>query len=252
LTEVIVLGADGSWPSANGAASGYLLRRGGFSVWVDLGTGTMANLQQHVDLYDVGAVFVSHVHADHLVDLFTYFYSRNYGPPEPPPPIPLIMPPGTLDHVLHILSGSGGQDIVERFEVREIEPGTELDVGPFHVRTAPMDHPVPTLGMRFETDGVAVAYSADTGPCNDLVDLARGADLLLAEATWLEDGTHKPPGIHMTAKEAGEHAERAGVGELLLVHINPLTDHDRSREEATSSFSGAVDLATSGMKRVLE
>lgn len=252
MTDVIVLGADGSWPSANGAASGYLLRHDGFSVWVDLGTGTMANLQQHADLYEIGAVFVSHIHADHLVDLFTYFYSRNYGPPEPPPSIPLIMPPGMLDHVLSMLSGSGGQDLVKRFEVREVEPGTDLEAGPFRVRTAPMAHPVPTLGMRFEADGTTVAYSADTGPCSDLVSLARGADLLLAEATWLEDGRHKPPGIHLTAKEAGEHAERAEVGELLLVHINPLSDREQAREEVTSSFSGPVDLAAAGMKRVVE
>lgn len=249
--EVIVLGADGSWPRVGGAASGYLIRHDGFSIWVDLGTGTMANLQEHVGLYDVGAVLVSHIHADHLVDLFTYFYSRNYGPLEPPPSIPLIMPPGATDHVLNMLSGSGGHDIVNRFDIREIEPGTDLDLGPFEIHTAPMAHPVPTLGMRFEAGGATVAYSADTGPCADLVGVARDVDLLLAEATWLEDGKHRPPGIHLTAKEAGEHAEEAGAGELILVHINPLSDRERAREEAASTFSGPLDLGAAGMKRVV-
>ena len=135
--ELVVLGADGSWPSVGGAASGYLVRHDGFVLWVDLGTGTMANLQEHIGLYDVGAVLVSHVHADHLVDLFTYFYSRNYGPPDPPPSIPLIMPPGATDHVLNMLSGAGGQDLVKRFDVREIDPGTDLELGTISVRTAP-------------------------------------------------------------------------------------------------------------------
>jgi len=244
--KLTVLGADGSWPSPGGAASGYLLEHDGFHVWIDMGTGTMANLQKHIGLYDVGAVVVSHVHADHLVDLFTYFYSRNYGPPDPPPSIPLVVPQGAIAHVMAMLSGSGGEDLVKRFDVDEMIPGEERDLGPFRLTTAGMAHPVPTLGMRLEAGGTSFAYSADTGESEELVTLARGANLGLIEATWLDDGAEYPPDIHLTAREAGEHATRAEVERLVLCHINPMRDADRSREDAASTYGGPVEVAGVG------
>lgn len=244
--KLTVLGADGSWPSPGGAASGYLLDHEGYHVWIDMGTGTMANLQRHVGLYEVDAVVVSHVHADHLVDLFTYFYSRNYGPPEPPPSIPLVVPQGAIAHIMAMLSGSGAEDLVRRFDVDEMVPGDERDLGPFRLRTAGMAHPVPTLGMRFEANGSAFAYSADTGECDPYVTLARGADLALTEATWLDDGAEYPPDIHLTAREAGEHAARAQAGRLVLCHINPMRDADRSRQDAAEAFGGPVEVARVG------
>jgi ribonuclease BN (tRNA processing enzyme) len=100
-----------------------------------------------------------------------------------------------------------------------------------------MAHSVPTIGVRVEAGGGVLAYSADTGPAEEIVELSRGADLLIAEATWQENGEARPP-IHMTAREAGEVAERAGLGELMLTHIRPYLDRDRSREEAAGAFAG--------------
>jgi len=241
--EVTVLGSDGTWPRADGAASGYLIRHDGFALWQDLGTGTMANLQRHVDLREVDAVAVSHVHADHFVDLFPFFYARRYGGPTPAPRIPLITPSGTESRIRAMLSEAGWEEFPVCFELLEVEPGTGLDLGPLHVATARMAHPVPTLGMRYEADGVAVAYSADTGPTEELVELARGADLLIAEATWLADGKDYPPDLHMTAKEAGEHAASAEATSLMLAHIQPIYDTDHSREEASAAFDGPVEVA---------
>lgn len=247
--ELVVLGCDGTWPSPGGAASGYLLRHEGFTVWTDLGTGTMANLQTHVDLLDVGAVVVSHVHSDHFVDLFPYFYARRYGGPEPAPPIPLFAPPGTDERIRAMLSQAGAEEFDVCFTLHEVEPGEGFEAGPFRVRTARMAHPIPTLGLRFEVGGASVAYSADTGPTEMLVDLARGADLLIAEASWQEDGTEYPPGVHMTAREAGEHARKAEVGSLILTHIQPIFSRERSREEAAGEFDGDVTDVVPGVIR---
>jgi ribonuclease BN (tRNA processing enzyme) len=103
-----------------------------------------------------------------------------------------------------------------------------------------MAHPIPTLGLRYETDGRAFAYSADTGPSPALVDLAKDADLLFAEATWLDDGIERPPDLHMCAREAGEHAARAAVGRLVLTHIHPEVDRAAARAEASGPFDGPV------------
>lgn len=246
--EVTVLGSDGTWPRAGGAASGYLIRHDGFTVWQDLGTGTMANLQRHVDLLEVDAVAVSHVHADHFVDLFPYFYARRYGASTPAPRIPLVVPTGTEARIRAMLSDAGWEEFPVSFELLELEPGSGVELGPFRVATARMAHPVPTLGMRYEADGAAVAYSADTGPTDELVKLARDADLLIAEATWLADGKDYPPDLHMTATEAGEHAVAAGAARLMLAHIQPINDPDHSREEAAAAFDGPVDVARPGAR----
>lgn len=246
--ELTVLGSDGTWPRAGGAASGYLLRQDGFDVWQDMGTGTMANLQRHVDLLEVDAVVVSHVHADHFVDLFPYFYARRYGAATPAPRIPLVVPTGTRARIGSMLSDAGWEEFPGCFDIHEIEPGEGLQLGPFRLSTARMAHPVPTLGARYEAGGAVLAYSADTGPTGELVDLARGADLLIAEATWLGDGKDYPPDLHMTAKEAGEHAAKAEVGGLMLAHIQPIHDVDLSREEASGAFDGSVEVARSDVR----
>ncbi len=249
--ELTVLGSDGSWPGPGGAASGYLIRQAGFTVWTDLGTGTMANLQRHVGLLEVDAVVVSHMHADHFVDLFPYYYARVYGGPEPAPPLPLFVPPGATARIRGLLSDAGAGPFLACYQVTEVEPGNSFEAGPLHVRTAPMTHPVPTLGLRFEAEGESVAYSADTGPTDRLVELARGADVLLAEATWQEDGTAYPPDLHLTARQAGEHARRAEVRSLILTHIQPSLVRERSLEEAAAEFEREVALAEMGSTRTV-
>jgi ribonuclease BN (tRNA processing enzyme) len=246
--RVTVLGAHGTWPSAGGATSGHLIQHDEWSLLVDLGTGCLANLQRHMGLFDVDAVLISHSHPDHLTDLYTYLMARMFSP-ERPGRIPLILAPKILDRFSPLLSDdSGDMKVAEVFEIKVVEPSEDVQVGAFTIRTAPMAHSVPTIGVRVEAGGGALAYSADTGPADEVVELSRQADLLIAEATWQEDGAARPP-IHMTAREAGEVAARAGVDELMLTHIRPYLDRDRSREEAAGSFDGEVLLATEGQVR---
>jgi ribonuclease BN (tRNA processing enzyme) len=230
-----------------GATAGYLLRHDGFSLWIDLGSGTLANLQNHVAPLDVGAVVVSHRHPDHLVDLFPYLYARVYGSEEKVNGTPLFGPPELFDKVANLLSGAGAEELSTSFALNEVRPGAGFDAGPFRVRTARMAHPVPTIGLRVEAGGKSFAYTADTGPTDAITDLAEGVDLLLSEATWQEDGTAFPPDLHLTARQAGEHARRASPRRLMLTHIKPTLDRDRTREETASAFDGEIMLATEGM-----
>jgi ribonuclease BN (tRNA processing enzyme) len=238
--ELIVLGSGGGWARPGRAACGYLVRHDGYDLWVDLGTGTMANLQRHSRLDQVDAVVVSHRHFDHFLDLYPFFLAEWMGTERNP--IPLFAPPGMFEHALQL-----EPNLPKAFDLHEITPGTTFEAGPMTVRTAPMNHPVPTLGMRFEAGGGTLAYSADTGPSEDLVELARGAQLLLSEATWVER-PHWAESIHLTATQAGEHAARAGVGRLVLTHIWPEFDASASVELAAAAFGGPVVAATEGMK----
>lgn len=239
--DLVVLGAHGTWPNPGGATSGFLVRHDGFSLWMDLGTGTLANLQRHAGLFDVGAVLVSHSHPDHVTDLYAYLFARIFSP-EPPPRIPLLVAPRVVERFKPLLSDETAEiRLPEAFDVDEVRPGEERRLGPFTVRTAPMRHTVPTIGVRVEAGGRAVAYTADTGPADEAVELARGADLLVAEASWQEDGQARPP-IHLTAREAGEIAARAGAARLVLSHLRPYLDWNRSLEEAAGAFDGEVLL----------
>jgi ribonuclease BN (tRNA processing enzyme) len=202
----------------------------------------MANLQRYVGLDEVDAVAVSHRHFDHFLDLYPFWLSRWWGDGDKPAPLPLYAPPGMFEHAQQIEPKLG-----DAFRLNEIEPGGVFDSGPFRIQTAPMNHPVPTLGMRIEADGTALAYSADTGPTTELVDLSRGADVMLCEATWLELRAGWDP-IHLTATEAGQHAASAGVGRLVLTHIWPATDRRESEARARETFGGPVTVAEEGLR----
>ena len=109
-----------------------------------------------------------------------------------------------------------------------------------------MNHPVEAFGYRVEHDGVVIAYSGDTGETDALVELARGADLLLAEASFLEQ-PDLPADLHLTARQAAEYAARAKVKRLVLTHLVPWNDQASTLAEAkTSRYSGPIELAYQG------
>lgn len=240
--ELIVLGCDGGWPSAGGATSGYLVRHDGFNLWVDCGVGTMASLLEHIDVLEVGAVAISHEHPDHFLDLFMHYVGRYFNPDRPSDSVPVFLPPGLLDKAVSIQP-----DLRGIFDFHEISPGEGFGAGPFRIGTARMAHPVLTLGMRIEADGATLAYSADTGPTPDLTELARDADILLAEGTWYALPEGSPP-LHLSGHEAGQHASDAAVGKLVVTHVWPTYDRSVIFEQAREKFSGPVELAEKGLR----
>jgi len=241
--ELTVLGSDGTWPRAGGAASGYLVRDQGHTIWVDAGTGTMANLQRHVDVLHVDAMVISHAHPDHFVDLYPFYYSRLFQP-DGAVPLPLFGPVGFLEVASSIMRNGGTEDLGRVFQWHPVVPGATFETGPVRVRTAPMRHPVPTLEIRFESDSTTLGYSADTGPTDELIRLVEGVDLLLTEATVME-ATTRSTELHLSAAQAGEHASRAGAGRLMLTHLRA-SDREGLRERAAAEFNGTVSLAEIG------
>ena len=241
--ELVVLGWGGGWPPAGGAACGYLVRHEGFCLWLDAGTGTMANLQRFVDLDAVDAIAISHRHFDHFLDLYPYFLSRWLARDRPrPPTLPLFAPPGMFEHALQLEPELG-----QAFDLSVIEPGDGFQAGPLQIQTAGMRHPVPTLGMRIETDDSVLAYSADTGPTDELVRLAKDANVLLCEATFLDPGEGSPD-IHLSASEAAGHAAQAGAAKLILTHVWPTHDRNAVEERARSAYRGDAVVANDGLR----
>jgi ribonuclease BN (tRNA processing enzyme) len=242
--RLTVVGCAGSFPGPDSAASCYLLEAEGFRLVVDLGSGALGALQRHAGLFDIDAICLSHLHADHCVDLYSYAIARTYSPCGPRPPIPVYGPAGTSERI-GLIHGAGGDEagLMKRFTFETIVPGT-LEIGPFRITTAHMNHPVETFGFRFSHDGRCVVYSGDSGETEELVTLASGADVFLCEASFL-DGPDLPPDLHLTASQAAGYAGRAGVGQLVLTHVQPWNEAGQAAREA-AGFDGDLALAHPG------
>ncbi|WP_214413494.1 MBL fold metallo-hydrolase [Sphaerisporangium fuscum] len=243
--KLTIIGCSGSFPGPDSPASCYLLEAEGFHLLLDFGNGSLGALQRHIGLYDVDAICLSHLHADHCLDMCSYHVVRTYSPRAPLPRVPVHAP---KDAPRRLAAAYGMDDepaLETAFDFVPLTPGT-FAVGPFEVTAAPMNHPVETYGFRVSHGGRSVAYSADTGECAELVKLAAGADILLCEASFAE-GPGLPEGLHMTGRQAAEHAARAGVGTLVLTHLVPWNDPaDIYRDAGRGGFDGRLELARSG------
>jgi ribonuclease BN (tRNA processing enzyme) len=238
------IGCSGSFPGPDGPASCYLVQAAGFRLVLDLGNGALGALQRHCGLFDVDAICLSHQHADHCLDMCGYSVARTHHPDGPRPRIPVYGPAHTAERLTRALGLVPGTGMTDAFDFVTLTPGT-IEIGPLRVTVARMSHPVETFGFRLEHGGTSVAYSADTGPSAALVGLARDADVLLCEASFV-DGPDLPPDMHLTGRQAGEHAARAGAGRLVLTHLVAWNDQERTMAEAASAFDGPLCLAAAG------
>jgi ribonuclease BN (tRNA processing enzyme) len=242
--RLTVLGCAGSFPAPDAACSSYLVEADGFRLLLDLGAGSLSALQRYASLTSIDAIVLSHLHADHILDVCHYVVVRRYAPDGPYPTLPVYGPPGTPSR-LAAAYGEGPLDDV--YEFHDLHPGT-LSIGPFTLTVDRMTHPVETYGMRVEHGGRVLAYSADTAPCDALLRLAQGADLFLCEASY-PDGEENPPGLHLTGREAGEAATKAGVGRLVLTHLVPAWCSEANViESAVAAFAGPVEVARVGAR----
>lgn len=246
VVRLTIIGCSGSFPGPESPASSYLLEAEGFRLLLDLGNGALGVLQRHTGLYDVDAICLSHLHADHCLDLVSYWVARRYAPGGPKPPLPVYAPARAAERMAQAygLEPDPGPGIADAFGFVKLTPGSRR-IGPFLITTERMNHPVETYGFRVEHGGRVLAYSADTGPCEALVSLARRADLLLCEASFAE-GPDLPANLHLTARQAGDYAEQAGVRHLVLTHLVAWNDKQRSFDAASEAFTGTLSLAASG------
>jgi ribonuclease BN (tRNA processing enzyme) len=238
-----VLGGCGAWPEAGQACSGFLVEHDGFLLVVDLGYATVPRLLELAAPERVDAVFISHGHPDHCADLNPLLRARALRD-EPAPPLPVYALPGALDAVLALdrpgmLAGA--------LRLVEISPGGRLDIGPFRARTVLLPHWVPDAGLRLTAAASVLAYTGDCGPSPAVAELARGADLLLAEATYVDRVPDDSRQYLSSAVAAGEHATAAGAGRLVLTHLWPGTDRAASRDAAAGRFRGDIGVASGGL-----
>ncbi len=255
--RLTVIGCSGSYPGPGRPASCYLLEADGFDpgeagraagprpwrVLLDLGSGALGELHRYVDPLTIDAVLLSHLHADHCLDLCGYYVMRKYHPTGPQPRLPVWGPTDTAGRMARAYDLPEDPGMSEEFDFRPYE-GT-FSLGPFVVEPVRVEHPVEAFGLRITADGHTLGYSGDTAPCGGLDEVATDVDLLLAEASF-RTGDDNPPGVHLTGADCGDVALRKGVGSLVLTHVPPWFDRAEMLAEARAVHQGDVELAEPG------
>ncbi|HEX8051896.1 MAG TPA: MBL fold metallo-hydrolase [Thermoleophilaceae bacterium] len=258
--RLTVLGKSPSWQDAGGACSGYLVEEDGTTVVVDCGNGVFGKLRKYRDYTRVDAVVISHIHADHWLDLVPFSYALTYAPRQQPVPVDrwpgteaparprLIVPRGALDCFRRVVGVWGNEDLIEKaFTIEEYGEDDTPRVGSLELSFQSVPHFTETFAISVESTngGGKLAFGADSRPSVDLVSFARGSDLLLVEATLPRPERSGTRG-HLTPREAGEHGKAAGARRLVLTHISDELDALWARNEAEDAFGDRVDLAREG------
>lgn len=243
MMRLTVLGASPACQNPGGSCSGYLLEQDDVAVLIDCGSGVFGRLQRYVAPERMRAIIISHMHADHTLDLvqFRYYLSfcTDLGRADSPPA--LFLPPGGHERLLGIsrMQDQSPTFYGDVFAVQEYNPELPLGFGALDLAFVPVVHIPHTYGMRIKGDAL-LAYSADSGPCDALFEIARGSDLFLCECANKE-GSDFP--FHLTPRQAGMIARQAGARRLLLTHRWWAYGEEETVAQARQEFAGPVDLA---------
>jgi ribonuclease BN (tRNA processing enzyme) len=259
--RVTVLGKSPAYTDAGGACTGFLVEEGDTRVLLDCGNGVFGKLRGVCDYTTVDAVVLSHLHADHILDLVPFAYALIYAPRQQP--VPVACWPGTdspARPVLHAPEGAreafrriagtwGPEDLIEKaFDLREYDRDQHLDVGGLRARFHQVPHFMPgtnAVELRSLNGGGRFTYGADHSPSDEIVAFARDTDLLFIEATLPRPERDGVRG-HLTPTEAGEHARRAGARRVVLVHISDELEVDWAERCASDAYGAPVRVAAEG------
>ncbi|MFB2580036.1 MBL fold metallo-hydrolase [Herbiconiux sp. P15] len=266
-----VLGTATPYPRPEEPCSGYLLRSGSTAegeagertcVWVDAGTGTLAELQRHIGLGDLDAIWISHRHADHSADLLVAYYALRFADPalRPTQPIPLIGPEGLLERLAAFLGPNAVEELPRVFDFRPMNGFGEARFGALTLSWGPVQHGVPAFGLTVDEalpdtvpetvdDGLPerrrrFAYSGDSAPCLSLEEIAEEADLLLLECGYDIAPPREEAPAHHTPEDAGRTATTARAAHLVLTHRADTVTAPDAAARAATHFAGPISTAT--------
>lgn len=241
--DIIVLGSGTRVLLAEHSMAGYVVRCRDYFLLLDCGDGVIRRgLEAGLPMIAVDAILFSHLHLDHIADLPPLLWAlHGEGRQRAERPLHLLGPPGFRNFFegLSVLYGSWIAEIAPPIIVREVYSEI-FKTGPWQVQALPMNHGMPANGYRLQASQRTLAYTGDTGPCDEIVPLAQDADLLIAECSFPnEHGTWN----HLTADEVGGFAQRAQCQRVLLSHLYPESLAADVVAQCREKFSGEIKLA---------
>jgi ribonuclease BN (tRNA processing enzyme) len=247
----MVAGSSSSIPRPGRACSCYLVRSAQANVLFDLGSGAFSSLRSAIEYPHLDAAVISHMHADHFLDIVPLRYALKYGPLRRATPLPLYLPKGGT-HVLRRLCSAfapeGTADFLDEvFAIEEFDERSIVEVNDLRLSFAKTIHYIAGYAIRAESEGVAFVYSSDTAPCDDVVKLAHEAELFMCECT-IGLGTESGIRGHSTAAEAGVMAAHASAQRLVLTHYGNDYAADQLERAASHTFGGPCTIADDGLE----
>jgi len=214
------------------------------TIIFDLGPGSVINLRRtRTDMERLSTVYISHCHADHISDLIPFLWTVQIDGRKNP--LRLVGPPGFKSVFQKLRECTNTPDIFFTFPLTIVELpfGESLD----NIQTCRTDHSIPTLAFKVAAGGRTICYTADTTYSPQVVGLARGVNLLVHEATFLDDQAPVAELTkHSTARMAGRSGKEANAQRLALFHIPPPNEHreEEFRKQASEAYGREVTIGT--------
>lgn len=241
--QLTILGCYSPYPPVGGALSGYLVQHNDTTLLLDAGSGVASRLQQYVAIENLTAVVISHLHEDHISDVHCLRYMQGaaqmLGRTEQK--LQIYAPAEPVDKRAWI-AGDLWQHL---YTYDALQP---LVLGDLEIQFTCTDHPLPTYAMRIRPvgqEGPVLFYTADTAVSEAVTRAAEGADLLLVEASLVEEFSANRRFGHLTAAEAAAMARDAGVKRCMFTHIWPGIDPQRLLDEGRSVHAN-IELVKEG------
>jgi ribonuclease BN (tRNA processing enzyme) len=242
--ELVVLGAGPAYTNRAGAAgAAYLLRHTAENTIVlDLGQGVFPRLAGELDPADILAIFVSHLHPDHFIDLvalrhYLYYECR-------PVRRVTVRAPAALEARLDALMGEPGFAGAS-LDIRALAAGSQ-SIGPFDVEVSLVTHTDESYGLRVVAGGgPGLVYSGDCGRADDLLGLIRAGDTLLCEVSF-GPGPVPAGALHLDAPAVARLASQSRAGRVLLTHLQMGFDPRETERVVRAGFDGEVQFVWPG------
>ena len=241
-----MLGCAGSFPGPEAACSAYLVEADGFRLLLDFGTGSLTALQRYVGLMSVDAILLTHLHGDHMFDACSYVVVRRYAPAGRTRPCRCTRRSGAPERLAAAYGPDGGRSTTSTPSTAAARHVPDRAVHGHRGPGQPSGRDLRRAG------GARRAGRWRTRPtprrATRWCRLAQGADLFLCEASYL-DGVHNPPDLHLTGREAGETATKAGVGRLVLTHLVAAWGSEaRIVRRGGAAYPGPIEIARPGAR----
>jgi len=250
--SVTILGSGTCVPSLERSSCAVLIETGGEKLLFDSGPGTMRRLlEAGSTIFEIGYIFYSHFHPDHTAELVPFLFATKYpNGAGRKAPLTIVAGKGFLDFYQGLKRVYGTWIELPPGDLRLIEmDAASYDVRRFErftVESTPVVHREESIAFRISgKTGKSVVYSGDTDFSENLVSLAKGADLFICESA-LPDRLRSAG--HLCPSLAGEMATRAGVKRLVLTHFYPVCDHADMEKECRKTYGGPLVLAEDLMR----
>ncbi|MCX8130530.1 MAG: MBL fold metallo-hydrolase [Clostridia bacterium] len=232
--KLTILGNNGPFPAAGGACSGYLVQEGSTNLLIDCGNGVLSNLQKIINIEDLDAIILTHLHSDHISDMMVLKYA-----------IQVKKDKGALNKTFNVFAPQEPAEEYKRINIKnvfEMHPVTEelkLQFGILKVSFREMKHPVKCYGISADNGSKRFVFSGDTAWNENIIDFSMNADLLMLDAGLLTKDKSSEDVPHLTAAECGMIAARAEVKRLILTHFWPEYELSEILGEARQYFQNA-------------